>query len=153
MKKVIICILVICLIVVVMPSRANAATENAQIIKSENGYYQIVTIEYAEIIAGVKSSTTSGTKTIREYDAFSNLIWTATLRGAFTYDGISSTATSSGLTVSFSNSNYYLDSKSAYTSGDTAYGDFTIGHKFLGITVSTDDFSISLTCDANGNLS
>ena len=153
MKKILICILAICLIVAVLPSRAYAVTENAQTIKLENGHYQIVTIEYAEIIAGIKSSTTSGTKTIREYDAFNNLVWTATLSGTFTYDGTSAMATNSSLTVSISNSNYYLVSKSAYTSGDTAYGDFTVGHKVLGVTISTSSESLTLTCDANGNLS
>lgn len=153
MKKVSICILAICLIVAVLPSRAYAATENVQTVKLENGHYQIVTIEYADASSGTKSTSTSGTKTIREYDALNNLVWTATLRGSFTYDGTSSTATNSSLTVSISNSNYYLISKSAYTGGDTAYGDFAIGHKVLGVTISTSAESLSLTCDANGNLS
>lgn len=38
-------------------------------------------------------------------------------------------------------------------SGNTATADLVMGRKFLGITVQKETLNMTLTCDANGNLS
>lgn len=70
------------------------------------------------------------------------------LTGHFTYDGISAVATSASVTVSAGVSGASLLSKSAYTSGASAIA--TASVSYLGITLNK---TVTMTCDANGNLS
>ncbi len=44
-------------------------------------------------------------------------------------------------------------SKSNRVSGNTGYTYLTMGQKALGVTISKRDYTITLTCDKNGNLS
>ena len=102
--------------------------------------------------AGMRGTKT-GSKTYSDYDSSGNLRWSAKLTGSFTYNGTVSTCTNASCTVTISNSAYYVISRSAYASGNTAYADVTIGCRVLGVTISSESYSITLTCDANGNLS
>lgn len=103
------------------------------------------------------SSRASGTKTgLKEhtyYDGNGNADWTATLSGTFTYTGNSSTCTAASCNVTIYDSAWYVVSKSASKSGNTANASVTMGEKLLGVTVTKVPTSLSLKCDANGNLS
>lgn len=122
----------------------------SQIEYLEDGSYVITTIEE---IGTRATNTKTGSAVKRKYDSNNVLEWTITLTGTFTYTGSSSTCTSSSISVAISDSNFAEVSRSATKSGNTAYGSATIRKKVLGVTVSTNTYDLSLSCDKNGNLS
>ena len=68
-------------------------------------------------------------------------------------NGSKATCTSSSIDVTIYDSEWYVIVKSAGKSENIARGSVTIGKKLLGVTVSQHPVSLTLTCDANGNLS
>lgn len=116
----------------------------------EDGSYLVETIEEHEMRA---SGTKSGSKTKTFYDSNSEIKWKTVLNGTFTYSGTSSTCTSSNCNVTIYSSEWYTVSKSATKSGNTANASVTMGEKLLGVTVRKVSTNLSLSCDANGNLS
>lgn len=102
----------------------------------------IVTTLYDTTVA--RSSKTGAKSTSYYYK--NSCVWTLTVYGAFYYDGKTSTCTGDSVTYSTS-SGWSCDSASSSHSGSsaTAYGTFS-GEK----TVSG---SVSVSCDAKGNLS
>lgn len=108
------------------------------------------------IVKTVTTNERGNSKTFsRSYEYYENNIfrWSATLTGSFTYDGVTSTCTSSNLSFFISNSAWYVVSQYAYRSGNTAYGDYTMGARILGITYKTTSFNMSISCDKDGNVS
>ncbi len=99
------------------------------------------------------SQTKSGSKVKNYYGSDGSLEWKVTLNGTFTYTGSSSTCTSASCNVSVSYSAWSASGKTAYRSGNTAYGSVTMNRKLLGATVDSVPVSLTLKCDANGNLS
>lgn len=97
--------------------------------------------------------TIYGHKYYYGYDQSGTAVWRATLTGTFTYDGSSSSCTGASLSFTAYDSAYYRVSGSAYPSGSSAVADFTVGFRVLGITVSTSNHHMTLSCDAYGNLS
>ena len=55
--------------------------------------------------------------------------------------------------VSISDSSWYVVSRTASRSGNTATANLTMGRRALGVTVSTSNYTITLSCDKSGNLS
>ena len=76
-----------------------------------------------------------------------------TVSGTFSYTGSSATCTASSCDVTIYDSAWYIVSKSASKSGNKATASVTMGYKALGVTVNKVPISMSLSCDANGNLS
>ena len=68
-------------------------------------------------------------------------------------DGSYASCTAANCTVSTFDSTWYVISKSASRSGNTAAASVTMGKSQLGVTTKTASCSLSLSCDANGNLS
>lgn len=79
--------------------------------------------------------------------------WRCVLNATFTYDGTTSKATLASAQFTSSDSNWYEDTLYTYRSGNTAYGKLTVGKKLLGVTVGTYNYTLTLTCDKDGNLS
>ena len=71
----------------------------------------------------------------------------------FFYNGATSDCVSATLTTHFNDSSYYEVSRSVTREDETATADFTIGYRILGVTVSTSSYTLTLSCDMNGNLS
>lgn len=150
MKRVFSFILASVLLLCMIPVRGNAMENQMEIIYFEDGSYMTVEI----ITKGTRASgSVSGSKPYTYYDSDGVAQWKATLTGSFTYNGSSATCTSSSVDVTIYNSTWYVSSKSAGKSGNTATASVTMGKKMLGVTVTTKSASISLTCDKNGNLS
>lgn len=149
MKKAFTVLLMIVLLIGVIPE--NCVAQNAEIITYfSDGSYMVETLTvYSTRAAG----SISGNKVKTWYDSDGNMEWSTTLSGSFTYTGSSSTCTSASVSTSISNSHWYTSSKSASKSGSTASATVTMGRKTLGVTVETRTVSLTLTCDANGNLS
>ena len=145
-------VLAVILVVGMLSIECFAVTTDSQteIRYLDDGGYIITTIEEAGVRA---TDSKTGTKTNSKYNSDGSLEWQIILRGVFTYTGTTSTCKESTIAVNIYDSNYNEVSRSATKSGNTASGSATISRKVLGITVSTNTYSISLSCDKNGNLS
>ena len=78
--------------------------------------------------------------------------WNAVLTGSFSYNGSSATCSSSSVDVTIFDSDWYVISKYASKSGNTATASVTVGRRYDGSTIKVP-VSLSLKCDKNGNLS
>jgi len=148
MKRVLSLVLAAILVIGVLPICGNAV--EIETIYYEDGSYATIEITTYGMRA---SGSKSGTKTFNYYNNSDVRQWKAVLTGSFSYTGSSATCTSSSMDVTIYDSNCYVYSKSASKSGNTASGSATVGEKLLGVTVSTVPVSLTLKCDANGNLS
>lgn len=128
---------------------AAEASESSQIIELENGYYLVISVhETAFRVANTKT----GTKTYSFFADDGTLEWQAVLKGTFTYNGTIATCTASSCTVTVYADNWYEISKTASKNGGTATATVTMGRTFLGITIAQNDYSMTLTCHKDGNL-
>lgn len=148
-RSVISLLLVFALLSAVAPTRCFAA-ETDSIITFDDGSY--ITVELMEFSARA-TNTKSGQRVFNYYNSSNTLEWKAVLTASFTYTGSSSTCTSASCSVTIYNSNWYQVSKSTSRSGNTATTQLTMGHKVLGVTISKPSYTLTLSCDANGNLS
>lgn len=149
-KQIISLLLAFLLVFSSIPINVTAAQTNSNRIDFEDGCYVIVTIEDISTRA---TNTRSGNKYLTYYDGSDNVEWEAKLSASFTYDGTSSTCTSASCTVTIYENAWYEYSKSTSRSGNTATTQLTMGQKFLGITIAKREYTITLTCDKDGNLS
>lgn len=133
-----------------IPLTGYAVENSGSIIFFDDGSYLLISIQSIDIRS---PGTKTGTKKVDYYSSSDELLWNVTLRGAFSYSGTSASCTSATCNVTVYNSSWYEASKSATKSGATAYCEATLGHKILGITIDKKTVSMSLHCDANGNLS
>lgn len=148
MKRLICSLLIAYLIISVLPF-CSAASENDRIYFDDGSYITIEISSFQTRAAG----TVSGSKTYTFYDSDDTLAWNAVLRGTFSYTGSLATCSSATCDVTIYDSAWYTISKSAGKSGNTANASVTMGYKVLGITVNKVPINMSLSCDANGNLS
>lgn len=148
-------VLILCVIlsisILVLPVSATTIVEGEHIIISQtvedlgNGYYYVETI-YVPAIQTFGSSKT-GTKTAQCISS-GTTIYTISVTGIFTYDGVSSEATSASGSIATYVENATIKSRSAYTSGASAIATGSVS--YLGLTLQK---TVTLTCDKNGNLS
>lgn len=75
------------------------------------------------------------------------------MTGTFTYTGLVSTCSYAVVNVEIVDDAWYVVSKTAGHSSNTATADLVMGQKLLGITVNKETIEMILSCDANGNLS
>ena len=150
MKKVVSCLILVAIMVSVFALSCFAAEVENNVTYFEDGSYIIDTIEMS---GGRASGSIQGTRTKSYYDNSGNLDWKAVLTGTFTYNGTSATCTSSSVSVTIYDSSWYTISKSATKSANVASASVTMGCKILGVTYNKVTTPITLTCDANGNLS
>ena len=95
-----------------------------------------------------RSSSRSASQTGIGYDSSGNKTCSLTLKGTFSYDGNTSSATQSTYTYTIYKSGWKKDSASASRSGATAYAEGSFSNASDNLTIS-----LSLTCDRNGNIS
>lgn len=105
-----------------------------------------VTTEIYECAIQPRSGKTGyATTTYKNSDGTS--IWSVSVKGSFTYNGSTSSATSAEATVTIYSNTAIFVSKNAYTSGNTATATGTVKYKLVQTTRSA-----SVSCDKNGNL-
>ena len=142
---------VLCLSAFILPASATNVPANTSKavtrIDLPDGGYIIDQITESPTIARA-SETKSGERLRIRYAADDTAIYGVKVTGSFSYNGSSSSATSSVATVYIYHSGASYVSKSAWCSGNTAYATGSV--KYLGITESRTP---SLSCDKNGNLS
>ena len=123
-------------------------SSDSNIIHCDDGSIITVLISKNEAKA---SGSTGGTSTYI-CSKNGNTLWTAILSASFDYTGYSCTCTSASCQVTFQDSQYSLKSKTVNKTGATAIASVTVVHKVLGITISTNTQSLTLSCDVNGHL-
>jgi len=153
MKRCLLYIIVVVLIITLLPIHAFAATRtqnSSEIIYFDDGSYITIELSMQETRA---SGTKTGTKTYIYRTSNGTEEWRAVLTGQFQYTGTSATCTMSTCNVNIINDNWNIVSRNASINGSSALADLTMGYKVLGITTKKHTVNMSLTCDANGNLS
>ena len=145
---------VLCAILItLLPVNTYATVEtevDESIIYLDEGNYITIELIWADTRA---SGTKTASKTYTYKSSDGEEQWRAVLRGTFSYTGSSATCTAASCDVTITNTNWYVVSKSATKSSNTAKGELTMGRKFLGITIDKEPITMRITCDANGNLS
>jgi hypothetical protein len=151
MKKITRAIAILLLIAILPPMQVHAAEseKTIEVIYYEDGSY--ITIETYSLETRAAYSKT-GQRVLTYRNSAGEELWEAVLRGSFTYDGSTSSCTSSSCTVTITNTSWYTISKVASKSGNTARVDLKMGRRLSGITIQEKVFVITLSCDANGNL-
>lgn len=133
--------------------------DSCHIIYLDDGSY--ITTELREEISDVSDSvlrsvslTKKGSKTVTYYDNNGNISWKYILTGEFSVvEGMSAICTNSTYTENIYDNDWSFSNGSATKSVNVAYGVGTFKKKLLFITTKTVNIDISITCDANGNLS
>lgn len=115
-------------------------------VNADGSYIVEEIIEYTN--PNTRASTKSGSKTATYYTSSNKKIFAVTVTGTFSYSGSSATAESASATVTIYNSSASYVTKSAYTSGRTAYASGTV--KYYGLNYSQD---VALSCSNTGVLS
>ena len=153
MKRAFTLIVLIFLLIAMFPMSVFAepsSKEAESIIYFDDGSY--ITIEITSIDTR-STSTRSGKKTYTYHGNNGDIEWKATLSGTFTYNGTTSSCTASRCSVSITDTDWYVVSKTASKSGNSATAELTMGLRYIGITTKKESVSMKLTCDKNGNLS
>lgn len=148
MKRILYMLLAMVLLCKLLPVTGQAAELDT--IYFDDGSFAIIEIASDESRA---SGSKTGSKSYTYYNSDNEIQWKVTLTGSFTYTGTNSTCISSDINIMLYNSNCYVVSQNAGKEDNIARGSVTIGYKFLGITVEKKSASLTLNCDANGNLS
>lgn len=141
--------LLIALMVLPIHAEATQIVSNQTEYLPDGGYIETVITESVSRASGTKT----GTKATRYVDSDGNEEWIIRLQGTFNYNGTTATCTNSVCNVTISEDNWYVVSKSASKSGATASANVTMGRKAAGITIVKPKYTLTLTCDKNGNLS
>lgn len=116
-----------------------------------DGSYIVTTITEGPTM---RDGTKTASKSMHNYNANDELQWMIVVTGTFTYNGTTAQCTNvSGSTSIVATNSWSKVSEEYMKSGATATYTVTFGIKTLGIALSQRDFSVHLTCDANGNLS
>lgn len=92
----------------------------------------------------------------KEYSFFSasNVkLWTITLSASFSYNGVSCTCMTADTSVTIYHSAWRVISSDTGYSGNTATTTVTMGIMVQGSFVPAPPYTVTLSCDANGNLS
>ena len=151
MKKAVVLCVCILLTVSFMTKSALADADSGMVMLSETITYVDESTYYIERIyvpeVCLYSNIRTGTKTAQGVHS-GKVVFTLSVTGQFTYDGITAKATSASGGINVHVAGASLNSSNAYTSGASAIA--TASVSYLGITLNK---TVTLTCDANGNLS
>lgn len=94
------------------------------------------------------------TKTKSCYSEDDELLWEMTITATFLYDGTGAECTDvSGEVYIAATGSWYVISETPEASGNTASYTVDFGRSALGVTTSSNSYTITVSCDAKGNLS
>lgn len=152
--------LFICVVALLFPSASRVHAQEADSSPKvtsytsyfEDGSYYVTTIEEFSSTTSSRANELekSGKKTISSYDSSSNLLYSLTVYGTFSYNGTTAKATSSSYTYTVDSIFWSFSSGSASHSGASATATGT--YKLLGF-LSTQKLEVRLTCSPSGTLS
>ena len=152
MKRFLCCVMAMVLLAAMFPVFGKAAAYGEEVVTEvfADGSYETESIYKMQTRAG---GTISGSKVKNYYDSKGTLCWQFVLNGSFSYTGSSATCTSSTCSVSIYSQGWYVISKNASKSGNTASANATMGESSGGVLANQVSASLTLRCDKNGNLS
>ncbi|MBO4873112.1 MAG: hypothetical protein J5496_06825 [Lachnospiraceae bacterium] len=135
---------------------AEAAEQNG-VVMNENVIHKLKDgsrlVEKPLIVLSRTTSYVTASKTY-EYENSDGVVeWSAKITGSFTYTGTTSFCTSSACVTTVYSGNWHEAVNNASYAGNAAFASVTMELKFLFIVIKTQNVSLTLTCDANGNLS
>lgn len=147
----------------VLLTNAASATTTEEIIKGnvisteiipldESYYMEVITYDTtpSQVSRATASKVKKASKTHNIKNAADATLVSYTLSAEFTYNGTTSTCTYVSHSETVYDSTWYFSSATASKSGNKATGSYTAKCPTLGQTVSN---TITITCDANGNIS
>lgn len=150
MKKTAIFFACILLVTCFIAKTASADVDSGMVLLSETVTRINENTFYIERIYGeeirLHSNVRTGSKTA-QYVHNGSAIYTLSVTGQFTYDGISAKATSASGGINMHVADAFLNRSDAYTSGASAVARASVS--YLGMALNK---TVALTCDANGNL-
>lgn len=125
------------------------AAEQKSMIYLDDGSYIVTTIAVLPDDSSARAtSSISGQKTSEYYNSSNEKVYSLTVIGSFSYNGISATAVDASYDYSIYQSGYSFVSGSARCTGASA----TASATFKQISASYSA-SVTLSCSANGTLS
>lgn len=138
--------------ILLMPITANASETNTNIEYIGDGIYLETYIEDTEI-STFAANTITKTKVGNYKNDAGTLLYTIKVTGTFTYNGTTSTCTSSSVTATTYVSDWKVISKSASKSGNKATATAIFSQYLNGHLIQSKMPTITLTCSATGVLS
>ena len=120
----------------------------------EDGSYDIITTTSHFTISNLLNTkgTSSKTKTNEHHNADGSIAWKASITATFSYNGTTASCTDVTKSTVIYNSAWKCTAASCSKSGATATGNFTFKRYVLLVPVQTINKTLTLTCDANGNI-
>lgn len=152
MRKIIALLLFsICILTLPIEAYADVHEKSSVVVEyfEDGSYLEEVLLESFTRASGIK--TASKSKNYRNSDGI--LAWSITVTGTFTYDGTSAKCTAADCNVSITDSAWYTVSKSTSKNGATASASVVMGEMVSGVTIEQISTNITITCNANGNVS
>lgn len=153
-KRIFTLALALVLLVGMLPFGAQAADTAESIVYLEDGSYMVVVLKTED---GGQSNarateTVVATRTYSYYNSSDELLWEASLTASFAFNGFTSVCGLSSVSATSYHSSWYKISATASHVGHTATANVTMGYKLLGIKLNEMDCTITISCDANGNI-
>ncbi len=159
MKRFLTFVLVFAMMVCAVP--AVSAQESAPTVINETvDYFEdgsyAVTVVTEEPAAGLARAgyTKTGSKTYTHYNSDNSVNWSFTVTGTFVVnEGVVSACTTARYSHSISNSSWSVEGANAAKTGNQAIGSATFIKKVLGVTIKTENITVTVTCDKYGVIS
>ena len=154
MKRTVFLVLSLCVLLGALAFPVMAVEAPVQSIEYlEDGSYIVTTIE-KEAAHGARMNTVVGSATKNFYSSDHVLQWKMTVTGEFLCDGTTVSCTyASGVTTVIKTDTWSVTNEWSTAGNSTAYYYVTFARKAWGIVVDSSTYSVSVTCDANGNFS
>jgi len=150
MKRLLAFALILSFVFCFVPFNAQAAETTTTVQYFEDGSYIVTEIT----VSNSRSITKVASKNKTYYDTNDQIQWKITVTGEFLYDGATATCTySSGTYTIYATDKWQYSSGYSSYSGNSATYTATLLRLTLGIVVDRPTFSVTVTCDPNGNIS
>lgn len=154
-KRILLSMFSISLLVGTLPMNLVASGVEESIISTEyqedgDIYYETV---LEEVSSNARSSTKSGSKTVKCKNKKGKILWTVKVHGSFTYNGKTAKCTSATVSTTCSAPNWKIVSSSAWKDGANAVAKATAKKYVSGQVTKTETKTVTLHCSASGKLS
>lgn len=133
---------------VVVIAKGDSNTDTSHVMNTSDGSQVVF---YKE--NGRYSFEKTMTKTKSCYSDSDELLWEMTITATFRYDGTSAECTEvSGEVYIAATGSWYVISENPETNGNTGSYTVELGRSALGVTTSTASYTITVSCDKEGNI-
>ncbi len=154
-KRILLSMFSISLLVGTLPMNLVASGVEESIISTEyqedgDIYYETV---LEEVSSNARSSTKSGSKTVKCKNKKGKILWTVKVHGSFTYNGKTAKCTSATVSTTCPAPNWKIVSSSAWKDGANAVAKATAKKYVSGQVTKTETKTVTLHCSASGKLS